>query len=196
MCATAGTRQSRRMATAPARTASTRTAGARPDPTPARRPRRLGGPKRKAFLLVHILTAGIWLGVDVIVGMLVFGAWLSDDPGTRDIAYRALGGYVLWPMLLSGLLCLVSGIVLGVGSKYGLVRYVWVAVKLVLNLVLCLLIIVLLRPMLAQLAAGQPGTSDLVYPPVVSVTALTFASWLSVFKPWGLTPRGRAVSGR
>jgi hypothetical protein len=184
------------MATAPTRTAPTRTAGARPDRTPARRPWRLGGPTRKAFLLVHILTAGIWLGVDVIVGMLVFGAWLSDDPGARDIAYRALGSYVLWPMLLSGLLCLASGVVLGLGSKYGLVRYAWVAVKLVLNVILCLLIILLLRPMLAQLAAGAPGTNDLVFPPVVSTAALTFASWLSVFKPWGLTPKGRRDAAR
>jgi uncharacterized membrane protein len=157
----------------------------------ARRPWRLSGAARKTALLVHILSAGIWIGVDVVVGMLVFGAWLNDDPGARSIAWRALGGYTLWPMLLSGLVCLASGVVLGLGSKYGLVRYTWVGIKLVLNVVLVLLIILLLRPMLGHLAAGAPATSDLAFPPVVSTAALTFASWLSVFKPWGLSPKGR-----
>jgi hypothetical protein len=171
---------------ATATTAPARTTGAR----------RLRGSTRRAVLLLHILTAGIWLGVDVIVGMLVFGAWLTDDPAARSVAWRALGSYPLWPMLLSGLLCLVSGVVLGLGSKYGLVRYTWVAIKLVLNVVLCLLIIVLLRPGLARLAAGAPGTSDLAFPPVVSTTALVLASWLSVFKPWGLSPKGRREAAR
>jgi hypothetical protein len=169
-----------------------------------RRPWRLGGGARKAALLVHIGTAGIWLGVDVIVGMLVFGAWLSDDAGVRGVAYQALGAYVLWPMLVAGLVCLGSGVLLGLGSKYGLVRYKWVAVKLVLNVVLCVLILVLLRPALAEVAgygrelvAGvdrQQDVSGLPFPPVVSLVALSFASWLSVFKPWGRTPAGRRAA--
>jgi hypothetical protein len=174
---------------APSRTDRTR-------PAAARRPWRLGGSTRKAVLLVHTLSAGIWLGIDVIVGMLVFGAWLTDDPDARSVAWRALGAYTLWPMLLAGLVCLVSGIVLGLASRYGLIRYTWVAIKLVLNVVLVLLIVVLLRPMLARLAAGTPGTSDLAFPPVVSMAALTFASWLSVFKPWGLSPKGRRDAAR
>jgi hypothetical protein len=143
--------------------------------------------------------------VDVIVGTMVLGAWLSDDTRVAGVAYQALGMFVLVPMLAAGLVCLVSGVVLGLGSKYGLIRYTWVAVKLVLNVVLCVLILVLLRPLLAQVSeygrdltagtAGAPGAeqavSSLVFPPVVSLVALVFASWLSVFKPWGRTRKGR-----
>jgi hypothetical protein len=55
----------------------------------------------------------------------------------RSLAYRALAAFVVWPMLAAGLACLATGLVLGAGTKWGLVRYWWVAVKLVLNLVLC-----------------------------------------------------------
>jgi hypothetical protein len=160
-----------------------------------RRPWRLRGRTRKAVLIVHILAVGAWVGIDVIVAVLVLTGWLSGDPMLRSIAYQALGSFVVWPMLVSGLLSLVSGIVLGLGSKYGLVRYWWVAVKLVINIVLCTLILLVLRPGLGDVAAyglelaagtaGQRDLSQLFFPPAVSLSALTFATILSVTKPWG-----------
>ena len=31
----------------------------------------------------------------------------------------------------------------------------------------------------------------MIFPPIVSTSMLLFASWLSVYKPWGATRRGR-----
>ena len=171
-------------------------------PQPARRaPFRLRGRTRKTVLILHILSVGTWVGVDVIVAVLVLTGWLSSDPSVRGLAYQALGTFVGWPMLVSGLVSLVTGVLLGLGSKYGLVRYWWVAVKLVLNLVLCTLILIALQPGLGEvaqygrdLAAGTAtdrNMSDLFFPPIVSLSALTFATILSVAKPWGrLRKRG------
>ena len=160
---------------------------------------RLRGRTRKALLATHILAVGAWVGIDVLVGVLVLAGWLSDDPAVRGTAYQALGTFVLWPMLVAGLASLATGVVLGLGSKYGLVRYWWVAVKLALTLVLCTLIVVLLRPGLAELAAygrevaagtaAERDLRDLFFPPAVSLTALTLATVLSVAKPWGRTRR-------
>lgn len=169
---------------------------------PARRaPFRLRGRTRKTVLILHILSAGSWVGVDVIVAVLVFTGWLSDDRSLKGLSYQALGTFVVWPMLVSGLASLVTGVILGLGSKYGLVRYWWVAVKLVLNVVLCTLILIALQPGLGDvaqygrdLAAGtatERDVSDLFFPPIVSLSALTFATILSVAKPWGrLRKRG------
>jgi hypothetical protein len=163
--------------------------------TQARRPWRLRGRARKGMLIAHLLSAGIWIGVDLLVAVFVLVGWFSDDAGLRSVAYQALGSFVLWPMLVSALVCLATGVVLGLGSKYGLVRYWWVAVKLVLNLVLAVLIIVLLRPGMDEVVAygrsvgaGEPTAFDasgLFFPPAVSLSALTFATILSVAKPWG-----------
>ena len=67
--------------------------------------------------------------------------------------------------------------------------------RLALNLVLCTLIVVALQPGLGEvaqygrdLAAGtatERDMSDLFFPPIVSLSALTLATILSVAKPWG-----------
>jgi hypothetical protein len=160
------------------------------------RPRwRLRGRTRKTVLVLHILAAAAWFGVDIMVAVFVLAGWFSGDDGVRAVAYQALGTFALWPMLVSGLTSLGTGVLLGLGSRYGLVRYWWVAVKLALNLVLCGLIIVLLRPELGRLGpygreladgtAGEHDVSQLFFPPAVSLSALSFATALAVFKPWG-----------
>jgi hypothetical protein len=154
-------------------------------------------------LVVHLISAGAWIGIDVIVGVLVLAGRFGHDAAARGIAYQALGMFVVWPMLVAGLTCLASGLVLGVGTPWGLIRYWWVAAKLALNLVLCTLIIVVLRPGMADvraygrdLSAGAPthgSVSTLFFPPAVSLTVLSLATVLAVFKPWGrIRSSGRA----
>ena len=156
---------------------------------------RLGARARKSVLVVHIASAGAWLGIDVVMAVLVFTALLSDDDRTKALSFQALELVAVGPLLAAGLVCLLTGILLGLGSRYGLVRYWWVAVKLVLNLVLTGLVLVALAPEVAdaaerarQFVAGVPVSlevGDLVFPPIVSPTALLVAMVLAVFKPWG-----------
>ena len=150
---------------------------------------------RRITLTVHIVAAGAWIGIDVIVAVLVFAGWFADDPDTRGLAYQALGSFVVWPMLISGLLSLATGVVLGWSTKWGLLRYWWVAVKLGLNILLCIVIVAVLQPGMdavrghgRALEAGTTSGEDvsmLFFPPAVSLTLLTFATVLAVFKPWG-----------
>ncbi len=156
---------------------------------------------RRLVLVVHVWTAGAWLGLDVAMAALVVTALRADDPAPRAALYQALEVVVVWPLTVAGLGCLASGLLLGLGTRYGLLRFWWVAVKLVVNLVLTTLVLLLLRPnaqALAvdgrRLAAGKTvdvDISSLVMPPTVTMIALTFAFYLSVVKPWGRTPAGR-----
>jgi hypothetical protein len=146
-------------------------------------------------LLVHIASAGAWLGIDVVMAVLVFSALVSDDEQTKALAFRALELVAVGPLLAFGLLCLLSGVLLGLGSRYGLLRYWWVVAKLVLNLVLTGLVLVALAPEVAthadlarQFDAGVPvplEVGQLIFPPIVSPTALLVAMVLAIFKPWG-----------
>jgi uncharacterized membrane protein len=155
----------------------------------------LGRRTHKAILLVHIMSAGAWIGIDVVMAVLVFTAWFTDDVKNEVICYQALELFAVWPLLTTGVLSLLTGILLGFGTKYGLVRYWWLFVKLALNLILTALVVASLRFGVAdlaeygrQLAAGTPTverTSDMLYPPIVSPTALTIAFILSIYKPWG-----------
>ena len=160
---------------------------------------RLGARTRKTFLVVHIASAGAWIGIDVVIAVFVFTAVFSGDDGTKALCYRALELFAVWPLLTAGVLSLASGVVLGLGSKYGLLRYWWVAVKLGLNLMLTALVLVGLQPVVENAAerarefaaggAAELAVGDLIYPPIVSPTALLIAVVLAVFKPWGRVRR-------
>jgi hypothetical protein len=143
----------------------------------------LGARTHKGVLVVHIVSAGVWIGIDVVMAVVIFTALLADDDNTKALCYRALELFAVWPLLTAGLVCLASGVVLGLGTKYGLVRYWWVAIKLVLNIVLTALV-----PIALRFAAGEPASlvvGNLIFPPIVSPTALLLAVVLAVFKPWG-----------
>jgi uncharacterized membrane protein len=155
----------------------------------------------------HIVAAGTWIGIDVVLATLVFTAWATGDVQTKAVCYQALELFAIWPLTTAGVVSLVTGVVLGLGTKYGLVRYWWVAVKLATNLVLTTLVLLVLRPGVEgvaeygrRLAAHRPGDADvgfLIYPAVVSLSALLAAVVLSVFKPWGRIRRlPRAEYGR
>ena len=158
---------------------------------------RFTAPQRKLVLLLHILASGAWLGLDVVLAVLVFTARATSDPQTTAFCFRALELVAIWPVGTAALASLVTGVLLGLGSKYGLVRYWWVAVKLAMNVILSVLVIFSLRPGLHEvggygrrLAADLPTSYDsttLMMPPIVSTTALLLAFVLSVYKPWGRT---------
>jgi hypothetical protein len=154
----------------------------------------LGRRTRKAVLVVHIAAAGAWIGLDVVMGVFVLTAMTTDDPVVRATSMQGLELFAVVPLLSVGMLCLLSGLLLGLGTKYGLVRFWWVAVKLVLNVALTSLVLVALRPGVNEAAdlgrrllAGESVAvpDQLVFPPVVSTTALLVAVVLSVVKPWG-----------
>lgn len=141
------------------------------------------------------MSAGVWLGIDVVMAVLVGAALLIDDDATWALAYQELEMFVLWSLLAAGLVCLASGIVLGLDTKYGVLRYWLVTIKLVLNLLLTALVLVALHgEVLDKAELGrrfETGESvslalgDLIYPPSISPTALLIAFALAVFKPWG-----------
>jgi hypothetical protein len=151
---------------------------------------------------MHKASAGAWIGIDVVMAAVVFTALLADDY-TKALCYRALEMFVVWPLLASsGLVCLASGIALGLGTKWGLLRFWWVAVKLALNLVLVALVTFALRPGVSEMAergqrfmtgeAASLAVGDLIFPPIVSTSALLITFVLAVFKPWGRLRKGRA----
>ncbi|WP_245623123.1 hypothetical protein [Spirillospora albida] len=166
----------------------------------------LGRGWRKTVLVAHVVSAGAWIGIDVIVAVLVLSGRFATTDAVRGLAYQALATFVVWPMLASALVCLATGLVLGLGTRWGLLRYWWVAVKLVLNLVLCVLIVLALQPGMDEVgaygrdlpagAAAPPTIDNLFFPPAVSLTALTFATVLAVAKPWGRLRRDRSGSTR
>lgn len=166
---------------------------------PLRRSRsRLRPRARKAVLAAHIVSSGAWIGADLVLGVLVVTALTTTDTGLVALCLRTLP-LLVGPTLAAGLLSLGTGVLLGLGTHLGLVRYWWVATKLVLTVVLLVLVTVLLRPGVAGVAdavvrgVAPPDPASLIFPPVVSGTALVFMTVLSLYRPWGRIRRTSAT---
>ena len=164
----------------------------------------MGRTGRRWWLIVHIISSVSWLGISIAMLTLAITAKLGD----ADIK-----GYAYWTMHLlvsrlvipAALISLLSGVVVGLTTPWGLVKHTWVLVKLVLTLVTTVLTTFLLRPAINQayehsvprvaLSADdleRVGIS-LISAGIVSTSIYTFAAILSVLKPWGRTPWGRTA---
>ena len=168
-----------------------------------RQPWRLSASVRKLTLTIHIVAAIGWIGVDFVLFVFALTGMTTDDPTTLATCYLAIDMFAVVLLLPLGLITLASGLLLGWGSKYGIARYHWVFWKLILNVVLTTLVVVLLRPGVSEAADAVAGPTDtlsyrldqaqanLIFPPTVSITVLTFATVLAVYKPWGRTKYGQ-----
>lgn len=167
---------------------------------------RLSPLARKIGLVVHIVAGIGWMGVDIALLALLITVNTTNDPilvSSGLNAVRMIVPYAVPPLSLA---ILASGLVLGFGSRWGIVRYWWVFVKLVLAAIMATLVFVALLPAvngIAVLAANGVSAAalraslgdlptSLLFPPGVSLLMLGIAAVLSIFKPWKTTPWSRA----
>lgn len=159
---------------------------------------RLPRPWRKAVLVLHIIAGVGWIGVDLALLPLVLTGMTTDDGASAAASYRAIATLVPWTVPALSLLIVTTGVILGLGTKWGLLRYWWVTTKFGISLLLTVLVFVLLLPAVNALEVRPATTGDdvraaledpmvFLFPPVVSGTLLSVAAILSVTKPWGRT---------
>src|SRR5437867_2282921 len=89
---------------------------------------------RKGVLSAHLVVSLGWLGA--IVPYLVLGltAVNSRDPQTVRAAWFAMelmGWYAIVPLALASL---VTGVIMGLGTRWGLFRHYWVVISLPLTI--------------------------------------------------------------
>ncbi|MFD7387238.1 DUF2269 family protein [Streptomyces sp. NPDC059852] len=158
---------------------------------------RLSRPARRGLLVVHVIASAGWLGLTL--GLLALGttAATTGSAAAVEASVRAMKLFADWLLLPLAVLTLVSGLVLSLGTHWGLARHRWVYTKFWLTLATTAATALVLRPAVnaavAEVAAGGPlpDTQDVLMGPVVSLSAYVFMTVISVLKPWGLTRRGR-----
>ncbi|MBB4964286.1 DUF2269 domain-containing protein [Saccharothrix violaceirubra] len=133
---------------------------------------------RKTLLCLHVVSSVGWLGVtlgDLALGLAAYG------DATLYRAVVVLADYALVPL---GLVALVTGVVLALGTHWGLAKHWWVLIKLVLTVLALAATTFLLRSAVRDAAAGDPrGALDVVVASSVSLTVYVVSTVLSVFKP-------------
>ncbi|GGR61751.1 membrane protein [Streptomyces aurantiogriseus] len=158
---------------------------------------KLNRPARRAFLVVHVAASAGWLGLTLGLLALGIAATTTGSATTVEASVRAMKLFADWLLLPLAFLTLLSGLVLSLGTAWGLARHRWVYTKFWLTLATTTATVFALRPAVnsavAAVAAGGPlpDAGDVLFGPIVSLSAYLFMTVISVLKPWGLTRRGR-----
>jgi hypothetical protein len=157
---------------------------------------------RKFALATHITLSVGWIGAVVAYLVLVVAAMNSQSPQTVRaawIAMQLIGSHLIVPLALASLL---TGLVMALGTSWGLFRHYWVLISVVLTIVAT---VVLIRHMqtvtiLAGVAA-QTSSADLgrlrdalrgeLLHAGIGLLVLLVIEVLNVYKPRGMTAYGR-----
>lgn len=155
--------------------------------------KQLRRPARRALLVVHVSVSVAWLGLSL--GLLTLGitAYTTQDSSLTEAAYRAMQVFADWLLAPVALLTLGTGLVLSLGTPWGLARHRWVWIKFWITLATAAATIFALRPEITHAAAAGVPDLSLVAAPTVSTGAYLFMTAISVLKPWGPTRRGRRL---
>lgn len=148
---------------------------------------------RRSLLVAHVSVSVSWLGLTVGLLTLAVTAFATGDPVTAQAATRAMKIFGDWLVVPVASAALLSGLVLSLGTPWGLAVHRWVWTKFWLTLVATGLSVFALRPGINE--AAERGTADinLVVAPSVATATYLFITAISVLKPWGTTRRGRRL---
>jgi uncharacterized membrane protein len=166
---------------------------------------RLSPTWRKTILILHVISGIGWMGVDIALLVLLITARSTDDPALVASGFNAIRMIVPVAVPPLSLSILATGLLLGWGTQWGILRYWWVLTKLILSLIMTVLVFVALVPGVNEInvLAATGSSADamratlgdlptgLLFPPVVSFLMLGAATVLSIFKPWRQTPWSR-----
>jgi hypothetical protein len=153
---------------------------------------------RKFVLLLHVLTSVGFVGaVAGFLALAITGAVSGNGVIIRAV-YIACG-LMTWDVIVPlAWASAVIGIVQSLGTPWGLVRYYWVVVKLVLSIIAVVVLMIQTENigMVAQMALagqfeGQAGPrSGMILHATGGMAVLVVVTILSIYKPRGMTRIG------
>lgn len=152
---------------------------------------------RKFALTAHITFSVGWIGTVIAYVALAFAAKTSQDVQMVRAAWitmELIGWYVIVPLALASLL---TGIIMSLGTPWGLFRHYWVLIKLLLT-ILSTIVLLLHMPSVSILTAKvkEMDTANIgrlpgeLFHPGVGLIVLLVIVVLSVYKPRGMTRYG------
>lgn len=158
---------------------------------------------RRFTVTTHVTSSVGWVGaVLVFMALASIGLTSGDERVVRG-AYLVMAPaawLVLVPLAHASLL---SGVVLSLGTAWGLFRHYWVALKLAITAFATVILLVYMGTFreMAGVAADPVVELNLVRNPsplvhaILALVLLMVATVLAIYKPFGATPYGRGKLG-
>jgi uncharacterized membrane protein len=154
---------------------------------------------RKFALTVHVASSVGWVGAILVFLALGIVGVTSQDAQTVRGAYLVMepaAWFVLVPLAFASL---ITGLVQGLGTTWGLFRHYWVLFKLLITGVATIVLLIYMETfrVMARVAADPSVDLGIVQNPsptlhaVLALVLLLVATVLAIYKPRGLTSYGR-----
>jgi hypothetical protein len=159
----------------------------------------MGAGLRKLWLAAHLSCSVGWLGAVAAYLTLDVTVAITDDAQMLRAAWVAMGLIVSWAIVPLAFASLVTGVVMSLGTRWGLFRHWWVVISLLLTIAATLVLLseagVINH---AAAIAADPTTSDIelrglaptLPHSVGGLAVLLIVQVMNVYKPQGLTPYG------
>lgn len=152
---------------------------------------------RKLVLTVHLTLSVGWIGAVVAYLALGIAATTTTNADTVRGAWVAMeltGWFVIVPLAVMALL---TGVLMSVGTPWGLFRHYWVLISLALTLFATVVLVLHMPTVSAQADTAREANSahlfmlggDLFHSSI-GFAVLLVVTALNVYKPRGLTPYG------
>ena len=169
--------------------------------------RRLSPRARRVVLTAHVISSVALVGSSAGVLIVALSAAATDETVAAHALYTTMRTAVFALAVPLSFIALGTGIALGLGTKWGVLRHRWVAAKLVLLVAIILTGVLVVRPSMdhviaataAPAPAAKPDLGSSQWEPAVAaasnIVLAIAAVALAVFKPGGRLRR-RAVRAR
>jgi hypothetical protein len=139
---------------------------------------------RRIVLTTHIVASVGLLGDCAALLAIHVRAATTADPGLAASAYELQDMFSFLFGIPLSFTALATGIVLGLGSKWGVLRHGWVTLKLLALVSVILVGALVIGPANAAMLDGEGGKEGvLIAATAYDVVVLAAATGLSVFKP-------------
>jgi hypothetical protein len=140
----------------------------------------------KIILTLHIIFSVGLLGDSAGYLAVAIRASNVTDAAAALTSYQILQMFAFMFGIPLSFLALISGLLLGLSTKWGVFRYPWVMTKLLLIISVILVGALVLKEGMDAMVTGRGGAEGrLIAGAAYDVVALTVATVLGVFKPGG-----------
>jgi hypothetical protein len=156
---------------------------------------------RRFMLTVHVMCSVGWCGsVVVFLVLAILGLTSHDEQRVRS-AYLVMAPAAWWVLVPLALASLVTGLIEGLGTTWGLLQHWWIVAKLALTLLSTMVLFAYMRTfdLMARVAADPSSPLATVKDPspvlhgALALIVLLVVTALSIYKPLGRTPYGRRL---
>ena len=154
---------------------------------------------RRFALTTHVTCSVGWIGAVIVFLALAWLGLRSADATTVRGVYLVMEHAAWLTLVPLAFASLITGVVMSLGTSWGLFRHYWVVFKLAITVFATVILLIYMQTFRQmaftaadpELALGVVRNPSPLVHSVLALVILLVATVLAIYKPQGVTPYGR-----